>query len=185
MRSVSAALRRRIPALLQPPPCPCPPPFRHLHPPNCLQACSQERTRPLPAHPPTHPHLQLVPQRAQLMFQPFDSRLVLLPLLALRCPQLRAADLCRPVGLLAARRWLPRRLAAAAAGLAAGGPRQRLSVLLGRRRVLLAAGGEHIGGGRVVLRAGSTPAPVDPLACLLQEAQRRHFELVTWSTECL
>ena len=36
-----------------------------------------------------------------------------------------------------------------------------------------------------VLRAGSTPAPVDPLACLLQEAQRRHFELVTWSTECL
>ena len=40
-------------------------------------------------------------------------------------------------------------------------------------------------GGRHVLRAGSTPAPVDPLACLLQEAQRRHFELVTWSTECL
>ena len=36
-----------------------------------------------------------------------------------------------------------------------------------------------------MLRAGSTPAPVDPLACLLQEAQRRHFELVTWSTECL
>ena len=36
-----------------------------------------------------------------------------------------------------------------------------------------------------LLRAGSTPAPVDPLACLLQEAQRRHFELVTWSTECL
>ena len=38
-----------------------------------------------------------------------------------------------------------------------------------------------------VLRAGSTPAPVDPLACLLlqQEALRRHFELVTWSTECL
>ena len=39
--------------------------------------------------------------------------------------------------------------------------------------------------GTHVLRAGSTPAPVDPLACLLQEAQRRHFELVTWSTECL
>ena len=58
-------------------------------------------------------------------------------------------------------------------------------------RMILQAGlrlhaeGSAVGHGMHVLRAGSTPAPVDPLACLLQEAQRRHFELVTWSTECL
>ena len=50
------------------------------------------------------------------------------------------------------------------------------------RNHVLRAGSTHT---THVLRAGSTPAPVDPLACLLQEAQRRHFELVTWSTECL